>query len=121
MQQPATVIFDGLSRLHALELRSQFGEDAVSSSSDLPGIRLGSLSNDTVVVIVCTLPIIKALARLIARDRLSITYRSQRSDGSVDEGTLNVSKASGLADQEEESLVNKLTGIGMPNADDEPR
>jgi hypothetical protein len=112
MPETRTVVLDGVSRLQLFELQDEFGSDAIQPTRNVPGLTFEALSNDTVVVLVIALPIAKAIARVIARDKVSFIYRSRRADGTEEEGTLTITRAASPTDSEEQ-IVKQLMGDGI--------
>jgi hypothetical protein len=103
------VILEGISKLQLLELQDEFGSNAIQAVRNVSDLRLGALSNETVVVIIITLPIAKAIARMIVRDKAIFKYRSRRPDGTEEEATLTVTRAASI-DGSEEQIVKQLIG-----------
>jgi hypothetical protein len=93
--------------LQALELRSLSPE--IHHLSELtPGLPLRALSNDTLVVLACTYPIAKAIARVIVRDKLKLTFTKKLADGTLEEGTLEARRVGKGDDDLETEIIEKL-------------
>lgn len=109
---PTRILLQGLTTLQRLELQEQLGSDVIQLSQNVPGGGMKALSNDTVVVLILTYPIAKAIAQVIVRDKIKITFFSRRSDGTVEEGTLTATRAAPGGPSSEDDIVRKLLGSG---------
>jgi hypothetical protein len=107
---PTRILLQGLTTLQKLELQEELGSDVIQVSQNVPGSGMKALSNDTVVVLVLTYPIAKAIAQVIVRDKIKLTFFSRRSDGTVEEGTLTASRAAPGGPASEDDIVRKLLG-----------
>jgi hypothetical protein len=118
---PTRILLQGLTTLQRLELQEELGSDVIQLSQNVPGGGMKALSNDTVVVLILTYPIAKAIAQVIVRDKIKITFFSRRSDGTVEEGTLTATRAAPGDPSSEDDIVRKLLGSdgtdqGTPSA-----
>jgi len=110
MPESRTIVLEGVSRLQFLELQAELGPEVIRSAASVPGLTLGALSDDTVVILMLTLPIAKAIARVIARDKVSFIYRSWRPDGTSEESKLTITRPASAEGSEEQIVKQLMTG-----------
>src|SRR4051794_21611313 len=110
MPETETAVVAGLSRLQILELQDELGEESIRPIDSQSDIRFGGLDSDTVLLIILTLPVVRAMARVIARDKTKILRRSYRPDGTVEETVIYLTKTPQDAAGEEDRIIKQLLG-----------